>query len=308
VSGGGSAWAWGRALSGVVPPLITPLGDDGQPDPSALVALVEHTLSGGSSGLFVLGGCGAGPWLTTDDRRLVLTTVVAAARGRCPVLAGVMMPSTRTTVDAAKRAVDGGADAIVVTSPYYLPVDGTAQERHMEAVLSAVPSPALLYNIPQCTHQRLAPSMVATLAAEPRVLGIKDSAGDIEAFLEFVAIKRRRPAFKILQGSEPLMAPSLEHGGDGLIPGLANVAPQLFVALRRAAAGGDEATCRLIQERVVALKAIERGGWLAGLTAACAELGIGSGIPPSPYAPASDAHLTEIKAILRSSGLAAAAA
>jgi 4-hydroxy-tetrahydrodipicolinate synthase len=296
-------WTWERALSGVIPPLITPLEDDGRPDSLALAALVEHTLSGGCSGLFVLGGCGAGPWLTSGDRHLVLTTVVGAARGRCPVLAGVMMPSTRTTVEAARRALDDGADAIVVTSPYYFPVDGAAQQRHLETVLRAAPAPALLYNIPQCTHHRLALSTVATLAAEPGVLGIKDSAGDLGEFLEFVAIKRRRPEFKILQGSEPLMAASLQHGGDGLIPGLANVAPQLFVALHRAAAELDAGACRLIQERIVALKAIERDGWLAGLMGACAVIGLGTGTPPAPYAPATDEHRARIEEILGELGL-----
>jgi len=302
-----AAWSWDSALSGVIPPLITPLDTEQCPNPAAIAALVEHVLIGGCTGLFVLGGCGAGPWLTSDDRESVVRTTVRAAHSRCPVLVGVMMPSTRTTVAAARCAVAGGADALVLTSPYYFDVDPAAQVRHVEAVLDAVDLPLLLYNIPQCTQQRLEKETVTTLARVPRVLGIKDSAGDFPAFLQFVGIKTQRPDFKVLQGNEPFMGPSLQHGGDGLIPGLANVAPALFTALRHAAAAEDAPACRQLQQKIVALKEIERDGWLPGLMGACAILGIGNGVPPMPYAPAADDHLTVIRKVLADFGLSPAA-
>ena len=82
-------WTWPQALSGVVPPLISPLDAAGQPDGAAMARLVEHGLAGGVSGFFVLGGCGEGAWLTPSQRSAVIRTTVAAARGRAPVLAGV---------------------------------------------------------------------------------------------------------------------------------------------------------------------------------------------------------------------------
>ena len=121
-----------------------------------------------------------------------------------PVLVGVMLPATGPAMEAARQAADEGADALVVGSPYYLGVDAAAQQRHVEAILGAVSLPVLLYNIPQATHNPLAPATVTRLAQDPRILGIKDSAGDFEAFQGFLAIKKRRAAFRGVAGERAL--------------------------------------------------------------------------------------------------------
>ena len=295
-----TAWSWDEALCGVVPPLISPLDGAGAPDADAMAALVEHVLGAGCTGLFVLGGCGEGAWLTPSQRGAVVKGVARAAAGRAPVLAGVMLPATGPAVEAARQAADLGADAVVVGSPYYFSVDGAAQQRHIEAVLKAVALPALLYNIPQCTHNVLAPDVVETLSADPRVLGIKDSAGDFEAFQRFLAIKRRRPDFRVLQGNEALLAASLLQGGDGLVPGLGNVVPALMVALCRAAARGDTGECARLQDEVAGLYALYADGhWLPCLKAACATLGIGDGRPAPPLLPLGEAGRQRVATIVR---------
>src|SRR3989442_1091770 len=135
------SWTWDRALTGVIPPVISPLDRAGQPDEAAIAALVVHVLGGGCSGLFVLGGCGEGAWLTAAQRGRVVRLMVRAAAGRVPVLAGVMLPATGPAVEAAREAAGEGADAVVVGSPYYFDVEGGAQRRHVEAVLEATAPP-----------------------------------------------------------------------------------------------------------------------------------------------------------------------
>jgi 4-hydroxy-tetrahydrodipicolinate synthase len=302
------AWSWDGALAGVVPPAISPLDAAREPDVPAVDALVAHVVEGGASGLFVLGGCGEGAWLTAAQRRAVVRAFVRAAAGRVPVLAGVMLPATAPAVEGAREAAAEGADAVVVGSPYYFAADGPAQRRHVEAVVEAAAVPALLYNIPQCTHALLAPDTVAALARDRRVLGIKDSAGDFGAFQGFLQVKRARADFRVLQGNEPLAAASLLQGGDGLVPGLANVAPALLVELRRAAARGDAAACARLQAAVTDLGALHhQGHWLPALKAACALLGIGTGMPAAPLEPASEAERGAIAAVLARHGLGPAA-
>jgi dihydrodipicolinate synthase/N-acetylneuraminate lyase len=192
----------------------------------------------------------------------------------------------------------------VVGSPYYYPVDSAVQERHVEAVLNAVPLPALLYNIPQCTHHSLSPATVGRLAREERVLGIKDSAGSFEAFQQFLAVKHTRPTFRVLQGDEFLGAASLLLGADGLVPGMANFVPRLFVSLREAAAKGDAATCADLQRQITNLATLHgHGHWLPALKAACALVGLGNGRPSPPLAPASDENRRAIESILRRHGV-----
>lgn len=278
------AWTWPDALSGVVPPLISPLDEGGAPDAAATRALVEHILGGGGTGLFVLGGCGEGAWLTVSQRVEVVRAAVAASAGRAPVLAGCMLPATGPAIEAAQSAADAGADALVVGSPYYFAVDSAAQRRHVEAILDAVPLPVLLYNIPPATHHTLEPDLVAALAAEPRVLGIKDSAGDLAAFQAFVDFKRMRPEFRVLQGHERVMGDSLLLGSDGLVPGLGNVSPGIFSALIDAARRADVARVRALQAQINLLGALHsEGHWLPALKAACAHVGLGNGRPTPPF-------------------------
>ncbi len=284
------AWKWTEQLAGVVPPLITPLDHTGRVDPAAVESLVDYTLTAGCSGLFVAGGCGLGPWLTAAQRGEVVGAAVRSAAGKAPVLAGVMLPSTGPACEAARQAEAEGADAVVVASPYYFTVTGDDQQRHVEAVLEAVNLPVLLYNIPQCTVHSWLPRTVAALAREPRVVGVKDSSGNLAAFQDFLAIKRERPDFCVLQGDERVMAACLLLGADGVIAGLANVAPRLFVDLVRAGARDDAEACRRLQERITDLwSSLVRELGLAGLYAACAALGIGNGQPAAPWiAPTAD--------------------
>jgi dihydrodipicolinate synthase/N-acetylneuraminate lyase len=285
---------WHSTLSGVVPPLISPLTAGGDADRAGMAALVEHLLSAGCTGLFVNGGCGEGPWLTFAQRGAV-------------VLAGVTVPSTGPALDAARQAADEGADALVATAPYYFGADADAQRRHVEAIVAATPLPVLLYNIPQCTYQPFIPETVGALAADPRVIGIKDSAGDPAVYRRFVAVKQAHPAFRVLQGAEALAASSLADGGDGLVPGLANVVPGHFVGIRRAVAAGQSAEAERLQGEAVALAALYgQGAWVAALKGACALLGIGNGIPAQPYEPVTAEQRAAIAALLRQHGVRAA--
>ena len=280
--------------------MISPLTASGEPDEASIGKLVEHILEGGCSGLFALGGCGEGAWLTGKHRAAVIRVTVQAAAGRAPVLVGVMLPATGPATDAARQALDEGADALVVGSPYYYPVDSAIQQRHIEAILKAIPLPVLLYNIPQCTHHAVSPGTVAQLARHERVLGIKDSAGNFEAFQQFLAVKQARPTFRVLQGDESLAAASLLQGADGLVPGMSNFVPRLFVSLHQAAAKGDTATCVDLQRQITDLATLHgQGHWLPALKAACALVGLGNGRPSPPLSPASDEHRRAIAAILR---------
>jgi 4-hydroxy-tetrahydrodipicolinate synthase len=292
-------WTWDRALGGVVPPAISPLDSAREVDEGAIPLLVEHLLAGGSSGLFVLGGCGEGAWLTSRQLGAVIRAFVRAAAGRVPVLAGVMLPAVGPAVEAARQAAAEGADAIVVGSPYYFGVDAASQRRHIETVIDAAERPALLYNIPQCTHSVLTPVTVGELARDSRVLGIKDSAGDFVAFQAFLALKAARADFRVLQGHERLSAASLRMGGDGLVPGIANVAPALMAELHQAATRGDAVASTRLQAAVTDLCAIyDVVHFLPALKAGCAMLGIGSGVPSLPLLPATDAERRGVAAVL----------
>ena len=270
-----TAWTWQTALSGVIPPVISPLDARGAVHEPALAALSEYILTRGGAGLFVLGGCGEGAWLTPTQRSAVVRPAVKAAAGRAPVLAGVMLPATGPATEDRPPRRGRRDDALVAGSPYYFAIEADAQRRHVELLLDAVNLPVLLYNIPPSTHHFLSPDLVAGLAAEPRVIGIKNSAGDLDVFAQFVDIKRARSDFRILQGDERVMAESLRLGGDGLVPGLGNVVPHVFGALIRAVREGDVAEAERLQRQINGLDTLHaQGHWLTALKFACTAAGL----------------------------------
>jgi len=293
-----AGWTWDQALSGVIPPMISPLTAEGTVDAAAVGRVAHYILAGGCSGLFVLGGVGQGPWLSTAQRAGIVRASVDAAAGRAPVLVGLMLPGTAPVRDAALAAADAGADALVVGSPYYFGVDAASQQRHVEAVLNAIPLPVLLYNIPQCTHTPLAREAVEALAAERRVLGIKDSWGELPYFQSLLTLKLRRPAFRVLQGHEHAAMASLLLGADGLIPGLGNIAPRVCVDLVNAAKAGDVETCQRRHADIMSLTEIYSVG-LVGTYAACAMLGLSENVTVEPWVPISGDRLRTVEAVLQ---------
>jgi len=303
MGGGDSAvkrWTWEIALEGVIPPIITPLGSGGEIDLVALDKVIEHVLVGGCSGLFALGTTGEGAWLTAAQRRTVVCATVAASRGRVPVLAGILQPGAALAREAAQQAEADGADALVVGSPYYSSTEPDDQRRHVEAVLTAVDLPVMLYNIPSCTHHAILPDTAATLASEPRVIGIKDSAGDRDAFMNFLAIKRRHPHFHVLLGDGSLMVAEQPLPADGLVPGPANIVPHLYVALHKARVASDTTTWRRVATELLEIdRIIQLANPTRIIKAACGILGLGNGDPAPPHAPLDPLQQQAIAAVVR---------
>lgn len=189
------------ALQGVIPPMITPLTPDRDVDVESTERLVQHMITGGVSGIFVLGSSGEGPWLTWSQQRKLLETTIAAANGRVSILVGALKPSTSRTVETIKRLEQiTGVDAVVVTTPYYFASAAEDQMHHFSVIASATKLPVVLYNIPPTTHTTIAPETVRELLTIDNIIGIKDSAGDMAQF-NFPASAFRTSRLSGLPGS-----------------------------------------------------------------------------------------------------------
>ncbi|WP_254528700.1 dihydrodipicolinate synthase family protein [Natrinema gelatinilyticum] len=212
------------ALRGITCPMVTPF-DDGSIDESALVDLLEHLHDGGIDAVFPCGTTGEFPSLTADERQHVLETTVDNAA--VPVVAGATATSIDETVAAVDRAAAAGADGVAIVTPYFTTANAPAgNRRFIEAVLDEASLPVLLYNIPQCTGQRIEPETVAAVADHERAIGIKDSSGDL-AYVQSV-LRKAPDEFLCLQGYDALLVPALRMGADGGINALSNVIPEVL--------------------------------------------------------------------------------
>jgi 4-hydroxy-tetrahydrodipicolinate synthase len=258
-------------IAGVIVPLLTPLLDDETVDEQSLGRLIEHVIAGGVAAIFVLGSSGEAPALRPAQKERIVRLAVAKVAGRVPVLAGVVEPSTTLAVEAARQYAALGADALVPTSPYYFLHDQDDLASHFRAIAEAVDIPVFVYNIPVLAGHTLSPELVASLAKLPNIQGLKDSDGKLDAFQQF--LKSRSDTFQVWQGAEPVAAISVVRGADGLVLGLANIAPQMIVAMYGAASSGNLEEAWRLQEQLMQLFPIQRHkSFLAGLKSAANHL------------------------------------
>ena len=262
-------------LTGVLPALISPLRSDGCVDEAAVTRLVEHVIEGGVRGVLALGSTGETASLDETARRTLLSSVVAAAAGRVPVICGVAqshLAAARTEVEAAARL---GATAALVAPPFYYPIDQATLLAFYRRLAENSPLPILLYNIPQFTKVVAEPTTVAALAREGTIAGIKDSSRDFEYFEGVCIATRELPRFRIFTGSDTMLLPSLAMGGAGTICGAANVAPRWVVRIFDAFQRGDVVAAKADQDTLYQLVMVLRGGvFPAAIKAACHLQGI----------------------------------
>ncbi|WP_217166088.1 dihydrodipicolinate synthase family protein [Streptomyces sp. AC512_CC834] len=253
--------SWSQPLRGVVPPVCTPLDAEGEVDTASLARLVDHLVGGGVHGLFALGSSSEVAFLTDRQRAVALDTVVEAAAGRVPVLAGVIDMTTPRVVEHARTALAAGADALVATAPFYARTHPVEIARHFRTLRERADLPLFAYDLPVSVHSKLSTSLVRELAEDGTLAGLKDSSGDeggLRRLLVELGGRHGRadgpaPSFSILTGSELTVDAALLAGADGVVPGLGNVDPAGYVRLYDAVRGGDLDGAVKEQERLVEL-------------------------------------------------------
>jgi 2-dehydro-3-deoxy-D-pentonate aldolase len=220
-----------KPLRGIVPPMITPLAGDDELDVAGLEKLVEHMISGGIHGLFVLGTTGEAPALSYRMRREIIETTCKLVNGRIPVIAGVIDTSLAEMLAMAKVAADAGAESLVIAPPYYFPLSQNDLVRCTKSFAADSPLPIYLYNVPNPNQVRYTLTSLKICGDLPNVIGFKDSSGNFEFLEAALEHFRQRPDFAIFVGPEGLLAKGLAAGIHGGISGGANAFPRLYVSL-----------------------------------------------------------------------------
>ncbi|MBS1674038.1 MAG: dihydrodipicolinate synthase family protein [Actinobacteria bacterium] len=242
-----------QGYRGIIPPVITPRTASGIVDAEALRRVVAHQLAGGVDGLFALGSSGEVPYLTQQERELVVTTIVDEAAGRVPVLVGANEQTTPRVVAEAERLAGLGIDGLVVTSPFYALSDQAEVATHFRAVKDRIGLPVFAYDVPVRTHLKLGLDVIVQLAEDGVIAGLKDSSGDDVAFRQVLLATAHLPQFRVFTGHEVVVDGALLGGAHGAVPGLGNVDPAGYARLFAAAQAGDWTAAKAEQDRLAQL-------------------------------------------------------
>ena len=247
---------------GSMPALVTPF-KDGQLDLDTLKHLVEWHVEQGSTGLVPVGTTGESPTLTHEEHETVVETVVAAAAGRVPVLAGAGSNNTVEAIRFVEFAERVGADGVLVVTPYYNKPTQRGLIGHFTAINNCTRLPIIIYNIPPRSVIDMTPETMGELAQLPQIAGVKDATADVSRVSEQRATCGAD--FIQLSGEDASALGFNAHGGVGCISVTANVAPKLCAEFQTATLAGDYATALEYQDKLMPLhKAIFVEPGLAG--------------------------------------------
>ncbi|MCY3995373.1 MAG: 4-hydroxy-tetrahydrodipicolinate synthase [Rhodobacter sp.] len=237
-------------IKGSLPALVTPFRN-GDLDIESLGRLVEWQIESGSNGLVPVGTTGESPTLSHEEHDLVVETVVNAAAGRVPVVAGAGSNSTAEAVRLARAAERAGADAVLVVTPYYNKPTQFGLVAHFAAVHDACGLPIIIYNIPPRSVVDMIPDTMGQLAKLPRIVGVKDATGDLAR----VSMQRMACGgdFIQLSGEDATAHGFNAQGGVGCISVTANIAPALCAELQDACSRGDYARALELQDLLMPL-------------------------------------------------------
>ena len=238
-------------FSGVVPPVVTPDTPDHELDVVSFERSINRLIEAGVDGLFFLGSSGEVVFATDERRDQIVREAVRIVDHRVPVLVGIIDTETERVLEHGRRALALGADALVATAPFYAlggPVD---IEEHFRILHQELDAPLFAYDIPVCVHTKLPWKMLARLGAEGVLAGVKDSSGDDVSFRYLVQENEKNGhPLTLLTGHEIVVDGALLSGADGSVPGLANVEPEGYVRMWKAAQEGNWAEVKREQDRL----------------------------------------------------------
>jgi len=276
-------------LRGIIPPVVTPLLDRDTLDVAGLERLIEHILSGGVHGLFVLGTTGEAPSLSYRLRYELIERVCGLVKGRVPVLVGITDTSFAESVNMASKAKDAGALAVVLAPPYYFPAGQAELLEYIEHLTPELPLPLFLYNMPSLTKAVFETQTVRAATQISGIVGIKDSSGNMAYFHQLQSVLQDRPDFSLLMGHEELLAEAVLLGASGGVCGGANILPKLYVDLYNAARSRDLETMEALHKRVMQISTSIYGvgryqsSYLKGLKCSLSCMGICSDFLAEPF-------------------------
>jgi 4-hydroxy-2-oxoglutarate aldolase len=273
-------------LKGVLPPIPTPFREDGEVAYDKLAANLERWNRTDLSGYLVTGSNGEFAALTEHEKLRIWEVARKHIPAQKRFLAGTGCETTRETISLTKQAASAGAEAALVVTPWYN--KGAMKSRelvaHFTAVADAAPIPILLYNVPQFTGVTLGSDAVAKLAEHPNIIGMKDSAGAMEMFAEYIRVTP--PSFQLFIGSALSFYVALCLGARGGILALANIAPQECVLIQRLFEDGKQEEAKRLQLRLLPLaRTVTSRFGIGGLKAAMTIRGYYGGPPRPPLLP-----------------------
>ena len=238
-----------KRLEGVIPALILPVNKEGKINFKLLEKQTTYLISEGINGIFINGTTGEGAWLTMEEKEQVFKFVKEISKGKVFLCAACLQPTTELVMSEIKIYEKYEPDYLVAVTPYYYSVSQDIIIEHFKKIANFSSVPLILYNIPQCTHNKIELSTILKLAKEENIAGLKDSSGDFISFTR--GIYSQVPEnFSWIQGEDYLDGSALNCGANGMVTGLGNVFIEPYIRMYQAAKKGNYRKVNEMQRKI----------------------------------------------------------
>jgi 4-hydroxy-tetrahydrodipicolinate synthase len=241
-------------ISGILTPNITPVDNAGRVDEDRLRGYVDWLIDRGVDGLYPNGSTGEFVRFTADERRRIVQVVVDQTAGRVPILAGAAEANVKVTIEACDTYGAMGVRAVAIVAPFYYRLSSEGVYAYFREIADAVSVDVTLYNIPMFASPIEVDTVIRLASECPRVVGIKDSSGDLPNMMRMIAaIRPIRDDFTFLTGWDAALAPMLIVGCDGGTNATSGVVPELTRAIHRSVAAGNIPEAMRLQYQLLPL-------------------------------------------------------
>lgn len=239
-----------QLFTGVCTALVTPF-TNGQVNYGMLEQLLQRQLDAGIAAVVLYGTTGESPTLTDQEKVKIFRHCKNYVNDRMRIICGTGSNSTSHAVELSIAAMEAGADALLIVSPYYNKGNLDGQYQHFLAIAQKVKIPIVLYNVPGRTGVDMPVPLYEQLSQVPNIVGVKEASTDIAKVLKIRATCGSQ--FHIWSGNDDLAVAAMALGAKGVISVLSNVVPKETKCMTDAALDGDFATASALQCKLLPL-------------------------------------------------------
>lgn len=241
-----------------ITPAVTAFDTEGHVDLEANKRIYEHLIRGGMDGILILGSIGEFFAISMEEKKKLVDTAVSCIDKRVTLYVGTNCMILGDCIELSNYAVEKGADAVMVISPYYFNLPYDSIIHFYGQVAENVNGPVFLYNFPDRTGYDLSPRLILELVRKHKnIAGIKDTVGTMGHTREIIqTVKKEFSDFQVFSGFDEFFAHNVLSGGDGCIAGISNFAPRIASAFAEAARTDDLGKMSFYQQRVDSLMEI----------------------------------------------------
>jgi len=285
--------------TGIYVPNVTPFNAKGEIMYDKLGELLEFWIDGGFSGVIANASTGEAPYLSRDERVKIIEYLIEKADGRINVFAGTGATSLWQSIELTRDALNAGAQAALVTTPFFFKPTGDEIAQYFIELMDAVDIPVILYNVPKFTGYSVAPKVVAKVADEcSNLVAMKDSSNNPGNMADVISLCGDK--INALSGAADMILPTLMLGGKGAIVAIGNVAPRTCVNIFDAygksdvkAAGDNQLRASFVNKVVV-----RDYPQIPAIKAAINQMGLPAGHPRKPLTALPEETARKIKETL----------